>query len=161
MANSKYTIRHRWEDRTLFEGEYASLRDAVVAAVGARADLSDADLRDADLRGIRDDLYAVLAAAPAEVPGLLVALREGRIDGTAYEGECACLVGTIANLRHCDAYDLQGVLHPDSSRPAEKWFLAIVPGNTPENHPVAKIPAEWIEAWLVEHPPVAEAATNV
>ena len=114
------------------------------------ANLEDAYLEDAHLAPIRDDLFEVLAAAPHEVGGLRQALAEGRINGTAYEGECACLVGTIANLQHCHYRAIPGV-RPDSSRPIERLFLAIRPGDTPENHPVATIVAEWIDAWRAEH----------
>lgn len=87
-----------------------------------------------------------LLAASREVPGLLLALREGRVDGSQYEGECACLVGTIANLRHCKTVDL-GSIRPDSNRPSERWFMAIQPGDTPEKSPITKITIEWIEEW--------------
>ena len=115
------------------------------------ADLTDADLTDADLRGanltpIRSDLFAVLDSAPNEVAGLLAALEAGKIDGSTYEGECACLVGTIANVRHCTYRDL-GALKPDSRRPAERWFLAIRPGDAPATSHVARITAEWIREW--------------
>ena len=42
-------IRHRHTSGVLFSGEYASLRDAVVAAVNAGANLADADLAGANL----------------------------------------------------------------------------------------------------------------
>ncbi len=125
----------------------ANLRDAYLRS----ADLRGANLRDAYLRGayldpIRTDLHAVLSSAPNEVPALLVALREGRVDGSTYTGECACLVGTIANVRHCNYTEMPG-LTPNSCRPAERWFLAIRKGDTPETNPVAAITEGWIKDW--------------
>jgi len=113
--------------------------------------LRGADLRGADLQPIRDDLHAVLASAPNEVAGLLQALREGRVDGSTYQGECACLVGTIANVRHCDFNEVVG-LKPDSARPAERWFLAIAKGDTPATSQVASITEEWIVDWMKANP---------
>jgi hypothetical protein len=122
----------------------------------ARADLAGADLTDANLSGanlahadlaaIRADLFAVLDKVPNELPGLLAALREGRINGSVYSGECACLIGTIANVRGCTHDALPGLV-PNSNRAAERWFLAIGVGHTPKNHPVAKITETWIEEW--------------
>jgi len=109
--------------------------------------LTGADLTGADLTPIRDDIWAVLSSAPAEVPGLLAALRDGRVDGSTYTGECACLVGTIANVRGVDFSDLQG-LAPNSGRPAEVFFMGIGRGDTPETSPRAKLAAEWVEDWL-------------
>ena len=116
------------------------------------ADLVGADLRDANLRGanltpIRDDLWAVLSAAPAEVPALLLAIREGRIDGSSYEGTCACLVGTIANARQCGYRDIV-TLPPNSARPAERFFLGIHTGDTPATNQFSKLAEEWTADWL-------------
>ena len=44
-------IKSRFTNEVLFSGEYASLKDAVVAAVKAGANLCGADLRGADLCG--------------------------------------------------------------------------------------------------------------
>ena len=117
----------------------------------AGADLAGANLAGADLTGVnltrfREDVEAVLALAPDEVPGLLLALREGRIDGSCYHGTCACLVGTIANLRGVEYSDL-GDLRPDADRPAERWFMAIRPGHTAEQSQVVSITIGWLEAW--------------
>jgi hypothetical protein len=121
-----------------------------------RADLSGADLRRADLRradlsGIKEDLFKILDSAPLEVPGVLAALNAGKVDGSTYEGECACLVGTIANLRSEHYEDLPGI-EPDSDRPAERWFMMIREGSTPENNQAAAIAKEWIEEWIAAHP---------
>lgn len=111
------------------------------------ADLCDADLSGADLTPIRDDIWAVLSSAPAEVPALIAALKEGRVDGSTYSGDCACLVGTIANIRHAEIQSL-GDLKPNSSRPAERFFLGISSGDKPETNQVSELAVEWCEAWL-------------
>ena len=115
------------------------------------ANLRSANLQGASLEPIRNDVWAVLSAAPAEVPALLEVLRAGKFDGTHYEGDCACLVGTIAKVRGC-MYQKIPSLVPDSNRPAERWALAIKPGDTPESSVVAGITASWIEEWIATHP---------
>lgn len=131
----------------------ADLSDANLVGASLRgADLRGADLGDANLSGanltpIRDDVWAVLSAAPAEVPALREAIAAGRIAGSCYEGECACLVGTIANARHC-RYDAIPGLAPDSSRPAERFFLAIRRGDTPGMSQFSRLALEWCDDWL-------------
>jgi len=136
----------------------ADLRGAALSG----ADLRGADLRDADLRGaalsgadlsganlsrFRDDVWAVLSSAPAEASAVLAALQAGRVDGTVYLGDCACLVGTIAKARGCHHTAL-GVLKPDGLRLAETWFMQIRPGHTPANNGPTRLAAEWVGEWL-------------
>jgi hypothetical protein len=131
----------------------ADLRGADLSDADLRgADLSGADLRGADLRGadltpIRDDLWAVLSGAPREVEGLRLALIEGRVDGSTYQGECACLVGTLAKVAHAD-WDALPLVKPNSSRPIERFFMGINKGDTPETNQVSKLVLEWVELWL-------------
>ncbi len=110
------------------------------------ADLKCADLKGADLQPIRDDFFAVLCCAPKEAPALRQALIDGRVNGSTYSGECACLVGTIANACH-KKYDALEILKPNSNRPAERFFLAIEKGHTPHNNQAAKIAVDWIDLW--------------
>ena len=107
------------------------------------ASLVGASLDERSLRSIRADLFDVLLRAQAEVPTLLEKLRVGKIDGSVYEGDCACLAGTIANARCVSHQTLDFI---DASRPIERWFTGIAPGNTPENNTIAKI----TEGWIVE-----------
>jgi len=157
------TIVNRFTNAVIWSGEAETMRDAIHAALDERANLSGANLSEADLSRanlseanlsdslksqFRDDLWAVLSASPAEVPGLLSAIKEGRIDGSHYEGACACLVGTLANVRQC-AYDQIPNLAPNASRLSEVWFLQIKPGQTPDNHEPSRLAAEWVEDWLL------------
>ena len=87
----------------------------------------------------------MLVRARSEAPGLLLALREGRVNGSTYTGECACLVGTIANLRG-QVHDNMPDLRPNSSRPIERFFMGISKGDTPATNPVSKI----VEGWLIQ-----------
>jgi hypothetical protein len=118
----------------------ADLSDAVLrGAVLCGADLSDADLRgadlsDADLRGavlrsLKADLWMTLTQARPEIPAFIQSMLDGLIDGSQYEGECACLVGTLSNIRGKNFADA----FPDhsSSNPAEQWFLMIRKGDKP------------------------------
>jgi len=130
----------------------ADLQDADLQDADLQdADLRDANLRDANLRRARTDLFDILLRVPNEIDALAQALRDGRVNGSAYEGDCACLVGTIANARKCSYSEIPN-LAPESSRPAERWFLAIKEGNTPENSNVVKITLKWIEEfqWLLQ-----------
>lgn len=117
-----------------------------------RADLSSANLSEANLSEVnlseaKEDLFAVLNYCPAEVPVLLSSLKGGRIDGSCYEGECCCLIGTLAKARGVSSRSIPGVA-PDADRPIERWFLRLRPGLTPENDQVAAITLGWIEEWI-------------
>jgi len=103
-------------------------------------DLSGSNLRRCDLRGIKEDFFKILSTSIPEIEGLKLALIESRVNGSTYTGECCCLVGTIANLKHCKYEKLEH----DSNRPAERWFLAINEYCSIK-HPVVEITLEWIE----------------
>ena len=138
----------------------ADLRDADLSGANLRcadlsyANLSYANLRGANLRGanlsganlrdFRAAFESILLSAVSEVPALRLAIVEGRIDGRVYEGECACLVGTIAKIKHCDYRAIDGI-EPNSSNPAEQWFMNIRPGDTPDKHQIARITLEWLD----------------
>jgi hypothetical protein len=132
----------------------ANLRGADLYGANLRgADLYGADLRGADLRGIpidrlpedyvnqcsRDILF-VLEHLKSEVPFLREKLVAGEVDGTVYEGDCACLVGSLANADKttvdavCEAipYYRKG-----THNPGEQWFLNIREGDTPKNNEFA------------------------
>ena len=122
----------------------ANLTDANLTG----ANLTGADLAGADLDPIRDDLFAVLSAAPTEVKALITALKAGRVDGSTYEGGCACLIGTIANARGCEYTELGPILRANSARPIERFFLAIKKGDTPDTNDQCRLVLAWSETWL-------------
>lgn len=93
------------------------------------------------------DIFEILSHAPGEVRGVQEALREGRIEGLYYEGDCCCLVGTIAKLRRRDCDGLPGI-SLDGNRPAEAWFEYIHTTHTPENNERARMTDGWLTEWL-------------
>ncbi len=56
-------------------------------------------------------------------------------------------MGTLAKLKKC-SYDAIDGLKPDSSRPAERFFLGINKGDKPETSKSSKLAVEWVETWL-------------
>ena len=114
----------------------------------SRADLSDANLSRADLSGAKNDFWDILIRAPREVAGLRAALVSGKVDGSTYQGSCACLVGSIANIRGVEYTGLGNGITPNSSRPAERWFLAIKSGDTPDTNPISKLTVEWLDEFV-------------
>lgn len=133
----------------------ADLRGAVLSgavlsdAVLRGADLRDAVLSDAVLRSFKADFWSILLTARNEVPGVIAALKEGRVDGSTYAGECACLVGTIANVRGVDVYD-SSEIERDSNRPAEQWFLMIRKGDKPGDDTGGGFAAQKALEWAEE-----------
>jgi uncharacterized protein YjbI with pentapeptide repeats len=120
----------------------ANLTDADLT----RANLTDADLTDANLTVFKHDVWAVLLKAKHEIAGLKQAIKDGKIDGSTYSGDCRCLKGTIAACKgpEYNEDNLPGLV-ADSSEPCERWFMQLSPGDTPENNGVAKLTLEWIE----------------
>ena len=156
VAGLSYALQLGFAVKTALEGG-ANLRGADLGDANLRgANLGDADLRGANLGGanlgganlgaFKADFFLVLLYAQPEVPALLAAIREGRVDGSTYAGECSCLVGTIATQRHVQAHELPEPIKPNSSRPAEQFFMCIRKGDTPETNNVSKI----VEGWAVE-----------
>jgi len=132
----------------------ADLRSADLSGADlSGANLSGADLRSADLIAFKADLWMKLTYAKPEAAGLRLALIEGRINGSAYEGECACFVGTIANVRSkscgspVDYAQLTGI-HPDSGSPVETFFMAISEGDTPETNQISRFAVEFLEEFM-------------
>ncbi len=126
----------------------ANLRDADLRRANlSAADLSDADLGDVNLRRFKSDVWYMLTIARAEIVGLIGEIRAGRIDGSAYYGACACLVGTIAKLRGCDVDEIKH----DVSYPAEQWFLMISKGDKPGDASGGGYAAGLVLDWILEY----------
>ncbi len=134
---------------------YADLRSANLSSANLRsANLRYADLRYADLRSANlssmpfenlpisyinlasRDMLFIFQSLKGELPFLRDKLVKGEVDGTQYEGDCACLVGTLANAdggldKVCETipyYD------KGTQNPAEAWFLSIHEGDKPEDN---------------------------
>ncbi len=110
------------------------------------SNLRDSNLSGSTLRSFKADFWSILLQSKPEVPGLIAALREGRINGSSYEGACACLVGTIANVRGVPVSSLER----DSSRPAEQWFLMIHKGDKPGDDSGGGFAAKKALEWATE-----------
>ena len=128
----------------------ADLGDAdLVGAYLDGAYLDGANLRGAKLRGIRDDVWAILSCAPTEVPALRRAILDGRINGSTYRDDsgCGCLAGTLEIARGGGEKCIPALRH-DSDRPAERFFLAIKKGDTPDTNQASRIALEWVDEWM-------------
>jgi hypothetical protein len=86
---------------------------------------------------------------PNELEALRDALACGKVDGSTYSGDCACLAGTLAKARGIERYQgshiKNGVVTftADARSPRERFFTAIRGGDTPETNPAAEIALEW------------------
>jgi hypothetical protein len=126
----------------------ANLTDAnLTGANFYRANLTGANLTDANLTGAYQDFIQKCMARPAELVGLRAALVEGRVSGTCYEGECACFVGTLANVAGVHYTRLEGIV-PNSGSPIERLFFAISEGDTPETNVVSRLVVGWLDNLL-------------
>jgi len=119
-------------------------------------------------REARAAIEDVLHRFPHEVPALLTAIEEGKIDGTCYQGTCACLKGTLvcAYWERMGQWDYvatfrreaipHGLLHETAKglKPTsieERWFWYIIEGDTPRDNLASARAYTWIKAWLKDH----------
>ena len=123
------------------------------------ANLYGAKLNNETLRSFKADLWMTLTENRNEAAGVAIALRDGRVNGSTYKGDCACLVGTIANVKraHISTFSV------DSDRPAERWFMMIKTGDKPGDKTgggfAAGIALKWVEEWCALNG--IEISTNV
>ncbi len=119
------------------------------------ADLSGANLYGASLYGanldhVRQDLILAILRLPDELEALRDTIRAGKIDGSTYSGDCACLAGTLAKQCGLSHYSGECIGEGDMAfraspcSPRERWFAVIKPGDTPETNPASKLADEWV-----------------
>lgn len=135
-------FEHKEYDNTVKK----TLEKAISEGANLRAtNLREADLERANLEDWMDtcsrDILFILQHRKAEVPHLRQALLDGKVDGSQYEGECACLVGTIANADGSVDEVCESIPYYDKGthNPGEQFFWNIREGDTPEN------------SWFAEH----------
>jgi hypothetical protein len=169
-------ITNRWTDEVIFENEAETVSDTLEKAVSEGANLRGAYLRGAYLEGaylrgaylrganlrgayleganlepIKIDFFVVLLHGLPEIEFLKKNIIEGNIDGSTYDGECACLSGTLYNGATLHDGEREAVVKQkilscrDASRPIEVFFAGIKPGDTPETSQFSKIALEWLE----------------
>ncbi len=164
-------ILNRWNDEVIFEDALETMRETVTNAnlsganlSGANlrnanlrnanlsgADLSGANLRGANLEPIKIDFFVVLLHGLPEIEFLKQNIISGNIDGSTYDGECACLSGTLYNGATLHDGEMEPVVKQkilscrDASRPIEVFFAGIYPGDTPETSQFSKLALEWLE----------------
>ena len=157
----KIEIKNRWSGELIFSVETDNWKLAVEAAIKANADLSyanlsfadlsSADLRFANLRFAKNlpewyinlcsrDMLFVFQHLKAELPYLRDKLVKGQVDGTQYEGDCACLIGTLGKAD--GGVDKVCTMIPYYDKGlhnyGEMWFFQIKQGDTPKNNQFAK-----------------------
>ena len=122
----------------------ADLRDADLRGANLRgADLRDANLKNLPISWINQcsrDILFILSHLKKEVPALRKALIDGKVDGTVYNGDCACLVGTLGNAdggvdKVCETIPFYD---KGTHNFGEMFFLNIRKGDTPKNNEFAK-----------------------
>ena len=125
------------------EKEDNTIKETLVQAVKDGADLRGADLKNLPEDFINQcsrDMLFIFEHLKSELPFLREKLLAGKVNGTQYEGECACLIGTLANgdggiEKVCSAIPFY---KKGTHNPGEQWFLNIKEGDTPKNNEFAK-----------------------
>ncbi len=147
-----------------YEKENNTIRDTLEQAVkedanleGANledANLEDANLRYANLEGANEktlpisyinqcsrDMLFVFEHLKSELPYLRDKLVSGHVNGSQYEGECACLIGSLGHgKKDCIDKVVESIPYYNKGlhNYCEQWFYQIHSGDTPETNYFAK-----------------------
>ena len=110
-----------------------------------RADLNYAKLSGANLSGAKEDFLREVLKMPGELEFLRDAIRNGKINGSVYDGECACLAGTLSKAtgKSWSIFKDDSPIAIDASSPRERFFMGIAEGDTPETNPISAIALKW------------------
>jgi uncharacterized protein YjbI with pentapeptide repeats len=136
--------------------EGANLEGANLTGAYLRgADLTGANLKNLPQSWINEcsrDMLFIFKCLKPELPFLREKLVAGEVEGDLYEGECACLIGTLANANGgieevCKAIPFY---EKGTHNPGEQWFLQIHKGDTPKNNEFAKHVLKLIDMVLKE-----------
>ena len=124
-----------------------TIKKTLEKAVSVYAYLGGANLGDANLGGAKNipQLYIntcsqqmlyIFTQLKHELPRLRKKIVDGQIEGTQYEGDCCCLIGTLGGGNdECINTVVASMKYYDKGlhNPAEQWFYQIREGDTPEN----------------------------
>ena len=110
-----------------------------------RADLNYAKLSGANLSGAKEDFLREVLKMPGELEFLRDAIRNGKINGSVYDGECACLAGTLSKAtgKSWSIFKDDSPIEIDASSTLARFFMGIAEGDTPETNPISAIALEW------------------
>lgn len=119
-----------------------------------------------ELDQVKADFFNILDKAPWEAFAVRQAVRQGKIDGKSYFGDCCCIKGIIArnvgldlrpNLSDIRTINISnsktfqnsyGIGLSASHSPLEQYIMHIRPGETPENNPECKQLLEWLDEYI-------------
>ncbi len=110
-----------------------------------RADLNYAKLSGANLSGAKEDFLREVLKMPGELEFLRDAIRNGKINGSVYDGECACLAGTLSKAtgKSWSIFKDDSPIEIDASSTLARFFMGIAEGDTPETNPISAIALKW------------------
>ena len=118
-----------------------------------QSEFNDSELDDITFNSLKNlittertkiDFFGRMLILKNEVKYLKEKLISGEIDGTSYDGYCACFIGTCANNKKIKYNEITGI-KLDAYSPTEIWFFQIKKGDNPENSKFAKLTLDWIE----------------
>jgi len=145
-------LRCAYLNGTNLEGanlEGVNLEGAYLTRVNLKgANLMGAYLQDAlseeQLINYKHDFWGILLQYRNEIESLREHILAGKINGSVYSGECACLMGTIANIKSCEVDELE----KDHLSYIESWFTMIKEGDTPENNYASEMTLKWLDEFV-------------
>lgn len=114
---------------------------------------------------VKKDLFEILEKAPWEAYAVRQAIKQGKIDGTRYGGECCCIKGIIANNSGLGATDdfvtAYGItLDGYGYSPVENYVRDIYPGMNPGNNEKCRQLLTWLDEFIAQEEAKKAAAVT-
>ena len=133
------------------ESEGNTIKSTLVEAVKSRVDLRGANLKKLPVDFINQcsrDMLFIFQQLKDELPAFKEKLLAGKVNGSQYEGDCACLLGTFAKVKKEKVDKVCKVIpfyEKGTHNMGEAWFLNIKEGDTPKSNGFANHVLKLIE----------------